>query len=402
MKCSGDKDGCRRCVENNAQCLYSKTSQSKSAPKEHEQDNQGHEQEPKLLTPTTSMSTLTQQDSLTLDASPAGVLQQVMDLSDIASPTWFSDTYTFLDPGIMAGGICNPGLDFSPNRDFSEPAIMSAGSSDSTGNLQSSDNSITAGGGISVSDYAKLDFDLSAAVMSGGSGGDGSSSRCVCSEMMRVYEMAEIYLVWSLGGRLAAITPRPDEILQCQKQVLAKCESILDCDTCSLQPEQAILIISILNKVRVSIRKMSCASFLPSDLDMDKDDSSVLYKQQKGSISSSSSSRSLSRQRQESFSRGSTRFTGGSASLSDDKDPKQGEAFSSITNTVAKTNPSSAIFEPGSWAVDNEDKVHMFKCLLNVRVAKLNELLNRLAKVSQVNNWLVHWSILKDLAGSCE
>jgi len=348
VKCTGDKDGCQRCFESNTQCFYSKSSRSKSAPKENG---------PELLRPTS-----TPQNTPDLDAS--GTLQGI-GLSDMASAFGLPNTNHIetvdyigdinniddMETDFMAGGAFDLGVVFSPNMELSNSDPMISGSHNGkVGDCPEPSDTMING-----------------------------SSRCPCAEIMRIYEKAEIYLVWSLRGRSATISLGPDELLQCQKEVLSSCESILNCDKCSLQPEQAMMIISIFEKVRASIIEMSGMSILP---DLEDDGRETRYVD----------NNSFSRQRRDTF----PEFTK-STSLDDHGNYGNGggEIVSSARGGYKR---KSLLFNSGDWNVDNEDKMHMLKCLINVRATRLIELSNRLDKVALENNWLVHRSILKDLS----
>ena len=179
----------------------------------------------------------------------------------------------------------------------------------------------------------------------------GRRQRCSCSEMVRTYETAEVYLVWAARDHSGATSIEVDEILRCQKTVLASCEAVLSCDLCSLQSEQVMLMISICNKLLVSFIQMSAA---PPPI-------------APGSMRSTKSGSCSPRQEQQSLDRRSS---------------VKSRGFN---------------FECSEWKIDDEDKKQVIKTLLNSRAARLNGLMDRLGEVVTTNRWLVHRSMIRDL-----
>lgn len=175
--------------------------------------------------------------------------------------------------------------------------------------------------------------------------------RCSCSEMVRTYEMAELYLVWAPRDRSGVTSIEVDEILRYQKTVLASCEAVLSCNLCSLQSEQVLLMISICNKLLASFVQMSAAPPVVA---------------QESARLSKSGQRS-SRQEQQLI-----------------------KGCSGAMNRGLK----SVISE---WKIDDEDKKQVLKALLNSRAARLNGLMDRLGEVVTANHWLIHKSMIRDL-----
>ena len=175
--------------------------------------------------------------------------------------------------------------------------------------------------------------------------------RCSCSEMVRTYEMAELYLIWAPRDRSGVTSIEVDEILRYQKTVLASCEAVLNCNPCSLQSEQVLLMISICNKLLASFVQMSAAPPVVA---------------QESAPLSKSGQRS-SRQEQQLI-----------------------KGCSGAVNRGLK----SVISE---WNIDDEDKKQVLKALLNSRAARLNSLMDRLGEVVTANHWLIHKSMIRDL-----
>lgn len=172
--------------------------------------------------------------------------------------------------------------------------------------------------------------------------------RCSCSEMVRTYEMAEVYLVWAPRDRSGVTSIEMDEILRYQKTVLASCEAVLNCNLCSLQSEQVLLMISICNKLLASFVQMSAAP--------------PLVAQESARLSKS-----------------------GQRSSRHEQQLIKGYSGRGLNSVISE------------WKIDDEDKKQVLKALLNSRAARLNGLMDRLGEVVTANHWLIHKSMIRDL-----
>ena len=182
--------------------------------------------------------------------------------------------------------------------------------------------------------------------------------RCSSSTMLRTYDSVEICLVWGPRDPSGAMSLGADERLQCQKEALSNCESWLGCDTCSLQPEQALLIISICNKVLASI--IDLKEWLLEQARQD----------------SESSARSAA-------SAGASRWTSPPCA----SQPRGG-------GVDGRGRPSN--FDVPKWKMDDEDRLHVLKILVDSRVARLKVLTHRLEEIAASNRWQVHRSMIRD------
>lgn len=177
---------------------------------------------------------------------------------------------------------------------------------------------------------------------------DTASARregCSCSKMVCAYEMAEVYLVWGPRNHAGAMSIEMDDMLRCQKTVLASCEAVLSCDLCSLQSEQVMLMISICNKLLASFVQMSA------------DPPSIATP----------------------------------------------PSVNSKQDLIRPISPRSSLkskglnFTVSEWKIDDEDKKQVLRTLLRSRAARLNDLMDRLGAVARTNRWLVHSSLIRDL-----
>lgn len=126
-----------------------------------------------------------------------------------------------------------------------------------------------------------------------------------------------------------------------QKNALASCETLLECPICSAQSEQITMVTYISDKMLTSIRDLVSASPMVRFLD---------YRD--GLICSRSGS---------------------------------------------YNDPRNTGLNIRRWKMDNEDEMQVIRSLINVRITKLDSLLNRLEKIVIVHQWSSHVSIARDL-----
>ncbi|KAE8329430.1 hypothetical protein BDV39DRAFT_203060 [Aspergillus sergii] len=126
-----------------------------------------------------------------------------------------------------------------------------------------------------------------------------------------------------------------------QKDALASCETLLECPTCSAQSAHITMVTHISDRMLTSIRDLVSASPMVR---------SLAYRD--GLISSQSGS---------------------------------------------YNDPGDTGLQIRRWKLDNEDEMQVLRSLVNVRITKLNSLLNRLEKIVIVHQWSSHVSIVRDL-----
>ena len=171
--------------------------------------------------------------------------------------------------------------------------------------------------------------------------------KCSCSEMVRTYEKAEMYLVWAPRDHSGAVSIEVDEVLRCQKTVLASCEAVLSCNLCHLQSEKVMLMISICNKLLASLVNMSID--LPSI-----------------------TQRSVT------------------PSRSEYNSPR-------CEMPIGGVHGRGLNFELNVWKIDDEDKNQVLRSLINARATRLEALLDKIGEKVTTNSWLVHRSMIRDL-----
>ncbi|KAI3318948.1 hypothetical protein HD806DRAFT_525859 [Xylariaceae sp. AK1471] len=156
---------------------------------------------------------------------------------------------------------------------------------------------------------------------------------CRCLEqLMGANEVMQVKLVWGAcptNGLAVSV----DDMLQCQKDILVSCETLLECKRCSLRSDYVMLIVSMCHEMMNGIGDLS-AMLLP------------------GSQNGSSK-----RSRSES-----------------DGGRKRG-------------------LKPGGWRLDDADEIQVIKSLIGIRIARLSSLTSQLEKVVKANHPAYEWVI---------
>ena len=333
VKCTGEKDGCRRCIENNARCSYSTTVSSRSLSNANTQEDSRSEAPPTTRPTSTSLpehlvSTLT---PAPIGSAESEIIADRPNMSEEHSITnTNTDYYTGLTPDLDMDLEDAHQSSLSPHEPFA----------DFGADFSILDTTEPIDPSIFAETNSSEEVDTAFA----------RRQRCSCSEMVRTYEMAELYLVWAPRDRSGVMSIEVDEIFRYQKTVLASCEAVLSCNLCSLRSEQVLLMISICNKLLASFVQISAAPPL---------------------IAQESARPSNLGQRS----------------------PRQEQQLIKGCSSVMSRGLNSVISE---WKIDDEDKKQVLKALLNSRAARLNSLMNRLGEVVTANHWLIHRSMIRD------
>ncbi|KAI0008532.1 hypothetical protein F4779DRAFT_436445 [Xylariaceae sp. FL0662B] len=230
LKCTSEKDGCRRCSEKKWLCSYtSSAARPKTSPHTESLSNGIP------LSPETS-------ESFTPRSAPEVVANgdSLATALDLPSDTGGYGSFNNADIDLSVAEL----LDMTPSLDdISSLYAPCAPFSDSSRELPTPNISDTTG---------------QTPTRSGCDDETNETRKCSCPEkVVRTYEMVEICLVWELREPSSLGT---DEMLRYQKEALMSCESFLACDTCVLQSEYAMIIIKICNKLLVNIAEISAIS----------------------------------------------------------------------------------------------------------------------------------------------
>ncbi|GAW24075.1 hypothetical protein ANO14919_136550 [Xylariales sp. No.14919] len=156
---------------------------------------------------------------------------------------------------------------------------------------------------------------------------------CHCLEqLMQANEDMQVKLVWG-AYPLNGVTVSVDDMLQCQKDILVSCETLLECKACSLRSDYVMLIVSMCHEMMNGIGDLS-AMLLP------------------GSEQGSSK-----RSRSES-----------------DGGRKRG-------------------LKAGGWRLDDEEEINVIRSLIGIRITRLGSLISLLEKAVKANHPAYEWVI---------
>ncbi|KAI0487166.1 hypothetical protein F4859DRAFT_468399 [Xylaria cf. heliscus] len=159
------------------------------------------------------------------------------------------------------------------------------------------------------------------------------STACHCLEkLMGANEDMQVKLVWG-AYPLNGVTVSVDDMLQCQKDILVSCETLLECERCSLRSDYVMLVVSM------------CAEMMNGIADL----STMLLP---GSQSGSSK-----RTRSES-----------------DGGRKRG-------------------LKAGGWRLDDDDEIQVIKSLIGIRITRLGSLISLLETAVNTHHPAYEWVI---------
>lgn len=173
---------------------------------------------------------------------------------------------------------------------------------------------------------------------------------CLCSEILKVYETVEGTLAW------AQSKSSTDELM-CQKEVLRSCDKWLNQDASHIRSQHAVLMISVLDRLLANILSMANT---PDN--------------QKGGDGVPTSPVS----------------PGG---LSSDASWQEWPSQEMLMSTMETGN----ILHADELWMDNEERIHVFKSLLNFRTSRLKALLERLGAIAASNRWQMQTSMVRNL-----
>ncbi|KAI0102521.1 hypothetical protein GGR51DRAFT_573995 [Nemania sp. FL0031] len=160
-----------------------------------------------------------------------------------------------------------------------------------------------------------------------------SSTGCPCLEkLMGANEDMQVKLVWG-AYPLNGVTVSVDDMLQCQKDILVSCETLLECKKCSLRSDYVMLIVSMCHEMMNGIGDLS-AMLLP----------------------------------------GSERASSKRSRFESDGGRKRG-------------------LKAGGWRLDDEDEIQVIKSLIGIRITRLGSLITLLEKAVKANHPAYEWVI---------
>lgn len=200
---------------------------------------------------------------------------------------------------------------------------------------------------------------------------------CLCSEMLEVYETVELGLLWapnpgSMSDQSACMlraSPPPsptnnDEGLNCQKEVLRSIEKWLGPDASLIQSRHAVLMVSILHKLLASI--LSTVQALKDEDYGNMPESPMPQGMYPGYTNAYGRDWRCQNRR-------------------DTNDPL-------VAIVEAKGSHKA-----GGWKIDDEERLHVLRGLLNFRISRLKTLSERLGAIAASNRWQKQASMVQQL-----
>ena len=184
------------------------------------------------------------------------------------------------------------------------------------------------------------------------------ATKCTCLDRtLSIFEKVQI----KLGGIRNGPSVSINDMLQCQKDMLASCEQLLECEKCSSRSEYVMLVVSMCNKMLASIEDMD-ALISPE------------------------------------FTRGVLqREPARSQHQLTQADPLE-EIVQAGSNSEHRliSNHNRGLQMVG-WRLDDEDETQVMRSLLGVRIARLGSVIGMLEMAVNANQWLAHKGIIQDI-----
>lgn len=258
LKCTAEKEGCQRCQEKGLTCVY-----GPSSPSTRHSTAEAAGSEAALAPPATAQDLVG-----SVGPGPDGSASETM--TDAGPDVFDHDAalFEFLQTDAAFEAPEPPVSDslFFDTVGMVTPlhATMSLGDAfaqdHAPGALQ---QTVAHGGTLGATS-------LSSALPSSNGNSNGSAGissqcgpsrqNCGCFDLLRTFEAVEIYLVWATrASSPGSRSFRVDEVLSCQKEVLDRCDLRLQCREYPLKSWDAMLLISICDKVLASILKVMAA-----------------------------------------------------------------------------------------------------------------------------------------------
>ncbi|KAI0182865.1 hypothetical protein EV127DRAFT_475586 [Xylaria flabelliformis] len=160
------------------------------------------------------------------------------------------------------------------------------------------------------------------------------SCRCL-EQLMSANEAMQVKLVWTASAHTESAV-NMDDMLQCQKDMLASCGNLLACHDCSLRSGYVMLVVSMCREMISAITDLSTM---------------ILHNSQHGS-----------RKRTHS------------------------EAANKSWASIQRVNTSV-------WRLDDQDEIAVIKSLIRIRIARLGNLITRLESVVQTHHYNYGWIV---------
>ncbi|KAI0889379.1 uncharacterized protein GGS22DRAFT_153752 [Annulohypoxylon maeteangense] len=353
VKCTGEEDGCRRCSDKQIACSYTSPSRT------------GIDMVPKRLPRLRRVAKDAEGDVLSLGddiATPPGGLEQSSDVE--ITPAWDS---IIIDPDLL-------GIDFdltpSDTTRDKQSAYTNSSSLFFDGFQASDDTTVTTTTPISTNQSPlmhvanRLSTDDIAFPLNPSPIPSPNHSHSLCLEMLHVFEVVEIRLTWThhtisnpstctVNPRTPPLSTSNDEFI-CQKEVLSSCDKWLNQDASYIQSRHAVLMISIMDRLLASILLMA-----------------EIPEGRKGVDTQATT---ISPDRSFSY---------------ESRQPSRDQLVSSVE--------AGHSLQPDHQSMNDEERIHVFKSLLNFRASRLRGLLEGLRAITALNRWQMQTNMVQHL-----
>ncbi|KAI0861250.1 hypothetical protein F4860DRAFT_524386 [Xylaria cubensis] len=160
------------------------------------------------------------------------------------------------------------------------------------------------------------------------------SCRCL-EQLMSANEAMQVKLVWTASAHTESAV-NMDDMLQCQKDMLASCGNLLACHACSLRSGYVMLVVSMCREMISAITDLGAI---------------ILYDSQHGS-----------------------------------RKRTRSEAADGSWASIQRVNTSV-------WRLDDQDEMAVIKSLIRIRIARLGNLITRLESVVQTHHHNYGWIV---------
>ncbi|KAI0882029.1 uncharacterized protein GGS22DRAFT_191760 [Annulohypoxylon maeteangense] len=224
----------------------------------------------------------------------------------------------------------------------------------------------------SIDDFANL-TDFGTAPFEDYSMSSNSEATCSCTKQAAtIYESVEVHLVW--GPRETGDANVSEKILQHQKKALAQCEKILRCPRCIGRSEVIMLVASTCERIMGSLENMFAE---PSEAG----DNLGWMQTSSGGFDGNQCSTT------------DTDLTNG---LGDEESALFKQTDMASIGASGDTDGRRGL-RIGRWQLDDEDELHVLQSLLAARMTKLDKLIGQLETAIKGNYWPAHKGLIRSL-----
>ncbi|KAJ0116073.1 geranylgeranyl pyrophosphate synthase [Diaporthe amygdali] len=170
-----------------------------------------------------------------------------------------------------------------------------------------------------------------------------------------------------------------DTVLQCLKSAVASCETLVNCQACSVRPECVMLSISICNIMLSSVEELAgtgsqCTAPLAAPT------ANVAF-------GGGDTTTSVARGSDQISTHATGKLNGGARS-------QQFRRGSDLSSYLRGTGTGLKI---GKWRLDNEDEEQVIQSLLIARMTRLDGLTTKIQRAVQLNEWPAHDARIRSL-----